>query len=177
MAKNIKYTFSIIIMLAGMSFICGTTYAQTGSLKNLKQSVKGVNDLKNSVGPGDPWTLKNIITPEELAKVVESKTKNKPVILQIGFKFLFNEGHIPGAKYAGPASRKEGIENLKSITKSIPHNKEVVIYCGCCGWTECPNIHPGFKAMKNMGFKNIRLLYMPHNFTQDWVNKGLPVQR
>ena len=175
--SRIDYLFLFIMLAAGILFL-GTADAQTGSLKKVKNLTKQVNDLNKSVRPGDPWTIKDIITPKELLQEMNSKDKKKrPVVLHIGFQFLYNQGHIPGSKFAGPASREEGIKELKSVTKSIPRGKEVVIYCGCCAWTECPNIHPGFKAMKRMGFKDVKILYLPQNFTKDWVNKGLPVTR
>ena len=150
-------------------------YAQLSSLKDLKSVTQHVNEINKGVDSGDPWTVKNIITPDELEK--ELNSKNKPVVLQVGFGVLYNQGHIKGAIYSGPASREEGIKKLKSEVKKIPHSKEVVIYCGCCGWADCPNIHPAFTTLKKMGFDNLKLLFLPNNFTKDWVNKGLPVEK
>ncbi len=176
MTKYLNFKYLLLLLFTGV-FFSSVSFAQTGSVKNLKQMTQQVSELNKSVRPGDPWTLKNIITPDELLKEINSKKKNKPVVLQIGFQFLYEQGHIPTSKFAGPASRTEGISKLKSEVKSIPHNKEVVIYCGCCGWTDCPNIHPAFETLDQMGFKNIKLLYLPNNFTKDWVNKKLPVVR
>ncbi len=178
MTKRVSFnSLSFFLVFLSGAFCMSTAFAQASSVKNLKNLTQQMNDINKSVRPGDPWTLKNIITPEELLKQINSKKKNKPVVLQIGFQFLFEQGHIPGAKFAGPASRNEGIKKLKSEVQSIPHDKEIVIYCGCCGWTECPNIHPAFTVLNKMGFKNIKLLYLPQNFTKDWVNKKLPVVR
>ena len=174
---KLNYLTFTFMIAAGLLFY-GTANAQMGSLKNLKKMSQQVNDLNKSVRPGDPWTIKDVITPKELLKKINTKSKKqRPVLLQVGFEFLFNQGHIPGSIYAGPASRESGIKKLKSETKSIPRDKEVVIYCGCCGWTECPNIHPAFKVMKNWGFKNLKVLYLPNNLTKDWVNKGYPIVR
>lgn len=34
--------------------------------------------------------------------------------------------------------------------------------------------YPGFKAVRDMGFKNAKLLYLKNTFMIDWVNKGYP---
>ena len=100
--------------------------------------------------------------------------KEKPMLIQIGFKMLYDQSHIPGSIYAGPAFKQDGIEALKETLKNVDRNKNIVIYCGCCKWIDCPNIHPGFKAVKDMGFKNVKLLYLKNTFVINWVNKGYP---
>lgn len=124
------------------------------------------------VSKSDPWTESDIIMPATLKN--ELKSDNKPMLIQMGFKMLYDQSHIPGSVYAGPAFRNDGIEALRSALKDVDRNKEVVLYCGCCKWIDCPNIHPGYKAVKDMGFKNAKLLYLKNTFMIDWVNKGYP---
>jgi hypothetical protein len=50
----------------------------------------------------------------------------------------------------------------------------VIIYCGCCPFDKCPNIRPAFAALKEMGFKNARLLDLPKNIKADWLDKNYP---
>jgi hypothetical protein len=56
-----------------------------------------------------------------------------------------------------------------------PKNKLVIIYCGCCPWTKCPNMGPAFKRLRELGFTNIRAVYMASNFGDDWAARGFPV--
>jgi hypothetical protein len=136
-------------------------------------------DLNNSsliekvpVNSTDPWTENEIIKPEKLAE--ELKAGQKPMLIQIGFKMLYDQSHIPNSVYAGPAIKENGIEYLKEVLKNVDRNKSIVLYCGCCKWVDCPNIRPAFKAVKEMGFKNAKLLYLKNTFMIDWVNKGYP---
>lgn len=125
----------------------------------------------------DPWKSSQLMTPSKLAKILAVKKSKKPYILYVGFPFFYENGHIDGAAFAGPAAKPAGIEELKKVARDIPRNHEVVIYCGCCPWNECPNIRPAFQTLEDLGFKNIRVLDIPHNFHIDWVRKNFPVQR
>ena len=99
---------------------------------------------------------------------------NKPMLIQMGFKMLYDQSHIPGSVYAGPAFKDNGIDALKETLQNVDHNKNIVLYCGCCKWVDCPNIRPAFKAVKEMGFKNAKILYLKNTFMIDWANKGYP---
>jgi len=125
----------------------------------------------------DELTLKGTITPKDLANEMKLSGKKKPIILHVGFDFLYNQDHIAGAKFIGPASKDDGITKLKTYVKNIPHNAPVVIYCGCCPWDHCPNIRPAYKALVDLGFTNVKALYLPENFPQDWKAKGYPVSK
>jgi thiosulfate/3-mercaptopyruvate sulfurtransferase len=124
------------------------------------------------INKSDPWTKNDIIIPATLNK--ELKSDEKPMLIQIGFKMLYDQSHIPGSVYVGPTSRSNGIQVLQNTLKNVDRNINIVLYCGCCKWVDCPNIHPGFKAVKDMGFKNAKLLYLKNTFMIDWVNKGYP---
>jgi len=124
-----------------------------------------------------PWTPGNIISAQDLSKAISSSRGGKPVILQVGIEALFKDAHIPDSIFAGPASEPEGLTLLKAKAKTIARTKEVVIYCGCCPWQNCPNIRPAFIALQQMGFKRVKLLNIPTDFQQDWVSKGLPTVR
>ena len=124
-----------------------------------------------------PWTPGDIVSAEDLAKVISSSRGVKPVILQVGIEGLYREAHIPDAIFAGPAAEPEGLNLLKSKVKTIAHTREIVIYCGCCPWKDCPNIRPAFVALQQMGFKKVKLLNIPTDFHQDWINKGFPTMR
>lgn len=112
--------------------------------------------------------------PGTLARILKSSGK-KPLLLQVGFESLYAQGHIPGSEYCGPASHSMGIDALKKCVANVAHTRWIVIYCGCCPWQECPNIRPAFKTLKDMGFSNVKVLYIAENFGRDWAQKGYPV--
>jgi thiosulfate/3-mercaptopyruvate sulfurtransferase len=118
-----------------------------------------------------------LITPEELANILRSPRAEKPLIVQVGFHILYLQGHIAGAHYEGPASKEEGLKKLRKWAKSLPRDKFIVIYCGCCPWVHCPNVKPAADALHKMGFTRVRTLYIEQNFAADWADKGYPVEK
>jgi len=51
----------------------------------------------------------------------------------------------------------------------------MVIYCGCCPFTKCPNIRPAFQQLKKMGFTNVKVLDLPVNLQTNWIAIGYPL--
>lgn len=125
----------------------------------------------------EEWKSSEVIKPEQLVKLMSGKSADKPLILQVGFEFLYEGGHIDGSIHAGPGSRPDGIQKLKDAVKNVPRDKQIVIYCGCCPWVECPNIRPAFTTLQNLGFKNVKALFLPVNFEHDWISKGYPTSK
>ena len=125
--------------------------------------------------PGSAPTIpqSSLIQPADLAAML--KGGPKPAILQVGFKVMYDEAHIPGAVYAGPGSKDEGITALKEAAGSIDKGQEVILYCGCCPWEHCPNVAAAWRTLKELGFSDLKVLYIPKNFGADWVEKGYPV--
>ena len=123
----------------------------------------------------DPWSPADLMQPEELARLL--KSEHKPAMFQIGIIHLYKMGHIPGSKYAGPASAAEGLDALKKQAQGLDRKSQVVCYCGCCPWENCPNTRPAYRTLREMGFKNIKMLYLPNTFGQDWTSKGYPVEK
>jgi thiosulfate/3-mercaptopyruvate sulfurtransferase len=118
-----------------------------------------------------------LINPDELVKILQSSRSEKPLIIQVGFHTLYAQAHIPGAEYIGPASSPSGLRQLRKRVESLPRNRFIVIYCGCCPWGHCPNMTPPDDALHGMGFSNVKALYIPNNFGADWVDKGYPVTK
>ena len=87
---------------------------------------------------------------------------------------MFDQAHIPGAVYAGPGSTPAGIQSLESVVASLPKDKSIVLYCGCCPWSRCPNVGPAYSRLHKLGFTRVKVLYMANNFGDDWVTKGYP---
>jgi thiosulfate/3-mercaptopyruvate sulfurtransferase len=125
--------------------------------------------------PGSAATIPQsaLVQPEELAASL--KAGQKPVILQVGFRKMYDEAHIPGAIYAGPTGKEDGIAQLKTAAGSLGKDKPVVIYCGCCPWEHCPNVAAAWKTLSELGFTKLKVLYIPSNFGADWAEKGYPV--
>lgn len=116
-----------------------------------------------------------LIQPEALNQLLQSTAKNKPTVFQIGSHVMFNQAHIVGAIYAGPGSQPSGLQLLESAVASLPKNQPIVLYCGCCPWNHCPNVGPAYKHLHDLGFINVKVLYVANNFGADWVEKGYHV--
>ena len=97
-------------------------------------------------------------------------------MIHVGFYPLYAQGHIPGSEYIGPAFQPEVVEKLRKRVEPLPRKKFIVLYCGCCPWNHCPTLKPAYEALHGMGFTKLKVLYIPNNFGQDWVNKGFPVE-
>ena len=113
-----------------------------------------------------------LIQPPDLA----ARLSAKPAIFQVGPNVLYRSKHIPGAMFAGPGAKAEGIALLKSAVQNLPRDREIVIYCGCCPWDKCPNIQPAMATLKEMGFTRVKALYIADNFKANWIDKGYPVE-
>jgi thiosulfate/3-mercaptopyruvate sulfurtransferase len=128
--------------------------------------------------PSDPWTEAQVLHAVDLApEVVGAKSANSPTIIYVGFRTLFEGGHIPQASFHGTASKEEGLAELKKWLATLPRSTNLVIYCGCCPFDRCPNIRPAYATLHEMGFTHVRVLVLPTSFAADWVEKGYPMQR
>lgn len=100
------------------------------------------------------------------------------MILYVGFPILYKGAHLPGAKLAGPGSKPdEGPVEMKRLLANVPHDRQLILYCGCCPWEKCPNIRPAYRTAKELGFTNIRIMSVPTNLHTDWVEPGYPVEK
>ena len=115
------------------------------------------------------------IQPADLAKVLAGK--DKPLILSIGPRLLYQQAHITGAEYIGATSTPDGLAALRERVKNVPKDKAIVVYCGCCPWSHCPNVRPAYSELVKLGFKNVKALYIANNFGADWVNAGYPTTK
>ena len=118
-----------------------------------------------------------LIQPADLVQALQSPGGEKPVLIQVGSHVLYSQAHIPGSKYIGPAASASGLEQLRRRVVSLPKNKYIVLYCGCCPWDHCPNVKPADDALRALGFTNVKVLYIANNFGTDWVDKGYPIAK
>jgi thiosulfate/3-mercaptopyruvate sulfurtransferase len=117
-----------------------------------------------------------LLKPEALVQLLRTTNKEKPLVLQVGSHMLFTQAHIPGSEYAGPGSQPAGIEQLQNRVNTLSRKKIIVLYCGCCPWNRCPNLGPAIAKLREMGFTNVKALYLANNFGADWADKGYPVE-
>jgi len=127
-------------------------------------------------GGSEPWKEAQLIEPSVLAARLADARAAKPAILYVGPKLLYR-AHIPGAVFAGPTGQKSGLELFKEAAAKLPRDREVIIYCGCCPWKQCPNIRPAFRVLNEMKFEKVKLLVLPTSFLTDWTDKGFPVEK
>jgi hypothetical protein len=125
--------------------------------------------------PVTPWTRAQMVEPGVLAK--ELAATSGPTVFCVSFQSLYRGGHVPGASYHGPASTPEGLADLKRWAQGLSRSDDIVLYCGCCPFADCPNISPAFVALRDMGFTHLRVLLLPKSFGADWVSRGLPTSR
>ena len=115
-----------------------------------------------------------LINPEDLVNILQSPKGEKPLILNVGPHLLYMQVHIPGSEYIGAGSDSQGIESLRRRVKPLPRKTFIVLYCGCCPWSHCPNVRPAYNELHKEGFTNVKVLYIADNFGADWVYKGYP---
>jgi thiosulfate/3-mercaptopyruvate sulfurtransferase len=118
-----------------------------------------------------------LMQASELAKLLKAGGPDRPVVFQVGSFVMFQQAHIPNAGFAGPGSQANGMVLLKKLAAPLKKNQLIVIYCGCCPWGRCPNIGPAYKQLRDLGFTNVKALYLANNFGDDWVSKGYPTER
>ena len=165
-SRRIRLVIGIIVAVFALGFIVRLSLRAQGD--------KPSSDQKASAESLPAAALEQ---PGELDSILKSSTGEKPLILQIGFAVLYRQAHITGADYASPASQPEGLELLRKRLQSVPRNKFIVLYCGCCPWDHCPNVKPAYDEVRKMGFTNVKVVHMANNFGTDWVYKGYPTIR
>jgi hypothetical protein len=139
----------------------------------------GAQFAPNAVPSASAYSIpeSQLIQPEALVLLLPAKDAGRPMVLQVGSHIFFAEAHIPGAIFAGPGSQPAGLKLLESVVSSTPKNKLIVMYCGCCPWNHCPNVGPAYKRLRDLGFTNVKVLYLANNFGSDWVAKGYRVEQ
>jgi len=117
------------------------------------------------------------ISIDDLVKILQSPKADKPLLIHVGSHVLYTQAHIPNSEYIGPASDPAALQRLRTRVVSLPRSKFIVLYCGCCPWTHCPNMKPADDLLHSMAFTNVKSLSIPNNFGTDWVDKGYPVAK
>jgi len=153
-------------------WVCLLVLASIATMRHVQNARAGQQEYRG------PWTSAQLIQPADLAReLANAKGANRPVIVFVGVRALFEGAHIPGAVFHGPGMSEQGLADLKAWALNLPRSSNVLIYCGCCPWDRCPNVRPAFVALRDMGFKRLRVLVIPTNLRADWVAKGYPVEK
>jgi thiosulfate/3-mercaptopyruvate sulfurtransferase len=134
--------------------------------------------ISPAASSSEPWTSSQTVQPADLVKeLATTDPAEKPIVVCVGFRTYFKNAHVPGAVLHGPAITQQNLDELKKWAQEIPRSANLVVYCGCCPLSGCPNLRPGFLALRAMGFKRLRVLPVPNSFAVDWVEKGYPIER
>jgi hypothetical protein len=124
-----------------------------------------------------PIPKADLISAQDLAKILQSPPHERPLLIYVGFRLPYTQVHLPGSAFFGPAADAAVVQQLQKHMEALPRTRFIVVYCGCCPWSRCPNVKPAYEALHNMGFRKLKVLYIPDNLGTDWVNKGYPVEK
>ncbi len=119
----------------------------------------------------------DLLQPADLMAMLKAGSAPKPLLLQVGFRTLYTQAHIPGSEYVGAASEDAGLRQLRARVAALSKDSEIILYCGCCPWSHCPNVASAFSALRELGFTRVKVLQIADNFGENWVDKGYPVAK
>lgn len=126
----------------------------------------------------EPWSQSQLMEPAALANTLVNKPEDAPLIFAVSPDGMYNlpeGGGIKGAVVIGPVEEEIYLDQLREKVINLDRDEEIVIYCGCCPFGQCPNIRPAFQLLNELRFTNHKLLNMPHNIQEDWISKGYPM--
>ena len=118
-----------------------------------------------------------LLEPEALAKSLQAPAASRPLLLHVGFRSLYTQAHIPGSEYAGPAGDETGLAALRTRVAALPKDAPIVLYCGCCPWSRCPNVAAAYDALRSLGFSHVKVLHVDQDFGTNWAETGYPVAK
>ena len=117
------------------------------------------------------WKKEQLMPTKELADKITANAKDKPLIFNVG-----PMENIKGAQAVGAATNATFSNKILSYLTMESKTKPVVVYCGCCSYSSCPNIKPAYDILIAQGFKNTKVLELPEGIKPDWVAKGYPTE-
>jgi len=127
-----------------------------------------------SATSGEPWGS-DFVEAAELSK--ELASAERPLVVCTAPPFMYRAGHIPAAVLQGPMTSPSVHGELEAWAQPLPRDTRIVVYCGCCPMSQCPNVRPAYKRLKDLGFTRVRVLILPTNFQTDWAARGYAVER
>jgi thiosulfate/3-mercaptopyruvate sulfurtransferase len=127
-------------------------------------------------GAASSETIGPLLQPAALAARLDDVKSGKIAVLYVGPDLLFGLGHVPGARKVGAAGDDDGARALSAALAAVPAETEIVLYCGCCPVSSCPNVRPASAALRKLGRTRAYVLDLPTKFATDWVDRGYPVE-
>lgn len=127
--------------------------------------------LLSSFAQAPVWKKEQLMPTKELADKITTNAKDKPLIFNVG-----PMENIKGAQAVGAATNATFSTKILSYLTMESKTKPVVVYCGCCSYSSCPNIKPAYDILLAQGFKNTKVLELPEGIKPDWVAKGYPTE-
>jgi hypothetical protein len=124
-----------------------------------------------------PIPAADLINTQDLVKILQSPKGERPLLIYVGFRLPYTQAHLPGSEYYGPAANQAVVQQLRKRVEGLARSRFIVIYCGCCPWSHCPNVKPAYEVLHNLGFTRLKVLYIPDNLGTNWVNRGYPVEK
>lgn len=121
--------------------------------------------------PDEPWATEQLMEPADLAKMIE-RGNEEIHVFSIGPSAM-----IKGSLDIGEGKNPGNIETLQRSVSALPMDAQIIIYCGCCPFANCPNIRPAFQALNSWGFTNHKLLNLSENLKVDWIDQDFPVKQ
>ena len=116
----------------------------------------------------EPWKNNQLIEPSELNKIIISQNQ-LPYIVSVGPGQV-----ISGSIGIGECRYEKNLTDFENHLSSISKDSEIIIYCGCCPFKDCPNIRPAFSLLNSLGYKNHKLLNIRNNIKTDWIDLNYP---
>lgn len=163
-----KYSFLFVALVSFCAIFSPAPTAVAVAQSGTSSTSHGPEDA--ALEPGGAA----LILPQDLVGIPQTSKDGKPLILNVGPSLLYMQVHIPGAEFVGAASSPQGMESLRRRVKPLPRDQFIVLYCGCCPWSHCPNVRPAYQELRKEGFTKVKVLYIADNFGADWVDKGYP---
>ena len=117
----------------------------------------------------EPWTNSQLIEPSDL-NIIISKQNKLPNIISVGPGKV-----IPNSIGVGECRYEKNLNILKNHLLSFSKDSEIILYCGCCPFKDCPNIRPAFSLLNSLGYKNHKLLNIRNNIKTDWIDMKYPI--
>jgi hypothetical protein len=158
MSKNFKIYSGVALIIVVILFF---------AFQRQESSIK--KESSNNV-PGEPWKESQLMDPVKLSQQINTG-QDKLIVINIG-----PSGLIKGAVDIGPTQDAENLDTLRDYLKNSAGGKDVVLYCGCCPFKNCPNIRPAFTLLNTLNYGNASLLDINENLKVDWIDKGFPME-
>ncbi|MGO8733154.1 MAG: rhodanese-like domain-containing protein [Terriglobia bacterium] len=177
MLKSLNYCRSAVA-LAAFFFLVSLLFIGVGTRSIVATPAEStpVNSQGNPTAPS-PIPAADLINAQELVKILQSPKGERPLLIYVGFRLPYTQAHIPSSEYFGPAAQPAVVQQLRRHVEGLARNRFIVIYCGCCLWSHCPNVKPAYEALHRLGFSKLKVLYILENLGTDWAGKGYPVEK